>query len=195
MRGLTCALTVSAGVLAGVTAQAEPTESLAVRLVAINRADVPDIALKQAEHHAARIFSAAGIALRWAHTRPDEPYPGPGPHVRIIIVPDSRMERDRRRVGAALRGTIDAYVFASRVADRAAHARVDIAIFLGHVIAHEIGHLLLPYGSHSLHGVMRAEWDRAHGDDMLKGRLLFASGQADLIRTRVRGLSGVASRR
>jgi hypothetical protein len=34
---------------------------------------------------------------------------------------------------------------------------------LAQALAHEMGHVLLPYPSHSLTGIMRADWD---GDDI-----------------------------
>jgi hypothetical protein len=81
-----------------------------------------------------------------------------------------------------------AYAFYRRIADLAEHNGADVARLLGHVIAHEIGHLLLPCDSHSARGLMRAEWDCAQFEDMVKGLLAFAPEQADLIRTRVRAL-------
>src|SRR5262249_30251138 len=46
-------------------------------------------------------------------------------------------------------------------------------IMLGHAIAHELGHLLMPERTHSLAGIMSTRWDRRHWDDAVAGRLLF----------------------
>jgi hypothetical protein len=54
-------------------------------------------------------------------------------------------------------------------------------VVLAHAMAHEIGHLLLPYG-HSPTGLMRADWNAKDLDLALDGRLNFTSAQAELIR-------------
>jgi hypothetical protein len=56
---------------------------------------------------------------------------------------------------------------------------------LGHVIAHELGHLLLPHGGHSVGGVMRAEWDPAQVMSAARGILTFTPDQAGMIRERL----------
>lgn len=50
---------------------------------------------------------------------------------------------------------------------------VDPAIILGHVAAHEIGHLLLGTNSHSAGGIMRAHWKMEELARANKGLLLF----------------------
>ena len=60
----------------------------------------------------------------------------------------------------------------------------DNLIVLAHAMAHEIGHLLLPYG-HSATGLMRAEWDRKDLRLAVHGRLNFTAEQATLIRIRL----------
>jgi hypothetical protein len=59
---------------------------------------------------------------------------------------------------------------------------IERAIVLGHTIAHEAAHVLLPYYGHSRDGLMRAVWD---GPDLVRaaqGRLVFSDEQAALIR-------------
>ena len=56
-----------------------------------------------------------------------------------------------------------AYVFYPRVALLARGAPYNAeSRILGHVIAHEMGHLLLPPNSHSQSVVMLADWDSEH---------------------------------
>ena len=186
MRGWTMGLAI--GVLAAPTAKAEPNETLSIRVLAVNQAKVPDGTLREAELHATRIFSALGILLVWTNAKPAEPYYEAAGQVRIVIVPDSRTERDRRRLGTAHSGQMAAYPFYNRIVDLAEHNSADDATLLGHVIAHEMGQLLLPYDSHSSRGVMRAEWDRAQFEDMAKELLRFTPEQAHLIRIRARAL-------
>jgi predicted SprT family Zn-dependent metalloprotease len=56
---------------------------------------------------------------------------------------------------------------------------------LGHVMAHEMGHLLLPANSHSQSGVMHADWDSEQLLRMVKGLLQFTPEQGELIRSHV----------
>jgi hypothetical protein len=55
---------------------------------------------------------------------------------------------------------------------------VDPAIILGHVAAHEIGHLLLGTNSHSPGGIMRAHWRMEELARAKKGLLLFTKSQS-----------------
>ena len=68
------------------------------------------------------------------------------------------------------------YVFYDRVTDVAAVNRADIALLMGNVIAHEMGHLLLHHAAHAANGLMRGIWD------------------ADAIRQGAAGLLRLASR-
>lgn len=64
--------------------------------------------------------------------------------------------------------------------------RPENVIVLAHVMAHEIGHLLLPYG-HSSTGLMRANWDVADLRRAVYRQLKFTPEQAALIRAKLRG--------
>jgi hypothetical protein len=76
-----------------------------------------------------------------------------------------RIARHRRyaRIGYTLgfaeSGTRDATVLYDRVKRFSRYYRVNRGVLLGYVIAHELGHLLLPPKSHSVTGVMRGTID------------------------------------
>lgn len=55
-------------------------------------------------------------------------------------------------------GGLLATVYSARVARVAKQARTDVAVLLGRVAAHEIGHLIMNTSGHSSHGLMRAAW-------------------------------------
>ena len=61
--------------------------------------------------------------------------------------------------GKALRGTGRAYVYYQLVKSAAERHTHHVGTVLGMVIAHELGHLLLPPNSHAFAGIMRADLD------------------------------------
>jgi len=111
-------------------------------------------------------------------------------HLLVIIPPASAVERLRRpadSLGFTPRvapqtagGTV--YVFYRRAQMLAQSQKVDLATLFGHVLAHEIGHALLPFGSHSLNGIMRGEWDLKQLRAAEQGCLSFTDDQVKLIR-------------
>ena len=58
----------------------------------------------------------------------------------------------------------------------------EMEVLLGHVIAHEIGHLLLPPNSHSLKGLMAGHMDQRQALRATKGALWFSAKEAETIR-------------
>ena len=74
MRGWTMGVAVSIGVLAAPTAKAESNETLSVRVLSVNQAQVRDDVLRQAELLASRIFSTIKITVLWTNIKPGEPY-------------------------------------------------------------------------------------------------------------------------
>jgi hypothetical protein len=62
-------------------------------------------------------------------------------------------------------------------------SQVPIGLVLGHVAAHEIGHLLLGTGSHSPAGIMQANWKPEDLRRASQGLLSFSAQQAELIQS------------
>ena len=81
-----------------------------------------------------------------------------------------------------------AWLYYSRIHDLAQLLHLDVSL-LGHVMAHEMGHLLLPYGAHAATGLMKAGWDTRQAFLAASGALTFDPSQAALIRTRLRRAS------
>ena len=77
----------------------------------------------------------------------------------------------------------DSYFFYNRIAHVSDRNQLDSAALLGAVIAHELGHLLLPAGSHSTRGLMRAGWNRS--DVLTADGLRFTAEQGVRIRARL----------
>jgi hypothetical protein len=82
----------------------------------------------------------------------------------------------------------NAAVFLSRVGQLAASnpGIIDVSGLLGHVLAHEIGHLLLNSFAHSPEGLMRADFRPADLKKAAQRQLKFTPGQGETIRRNAR---------
>jgi hypothetical protein len=95
-------------------------------------------------------------------------------------------------LGAANSATRSAWISVQNVRMAAKQARVNWGDALGYVIAHEIGHLLLPAGSHSGTGIMR---EHLEPQLVLLNRLAFLSEEASLIRAALAAVGTTAGSR
>jgi hypothetical protein len=175
-------LVLCAGLTGRQTAAGQPL--IHVRLM--NHAEVPLDPLQRAQDVATRVFHLSGIALVWVDA---ETCQTGCLTVRIVTQPVSAKSRNLLVLGLApgtkeVRGR-NLWVFYPRVRTYSAELGMDESQLLGYVMAHEMGHLLLPYGAHSLGGLMRPEWDRSQVQAANRGLLTFMPDQANLIRERL----------
>jgi len=77
-----------------------------------------------------------------------------------------------------------ASIFYHRVEELSGSWTSSTPVVLGHVMAHEMGHLMLGHGGHSRTGLMTANWDRKELDRVNQRTFLFDSQQAKEIRAR-----------
>jgi hypothetical protein len=163
---------------------------------------IPRAVLAPAQRAVARIYGAARVQVVWrgcvegselgpGRRAPGQPE-GPSFNVTILILPRTmaeRVESDEDMMGMTPAENIEhgriAYVFYDRVDFYAHFFTANIGQVLGHAIAHEVGHLLLPYPSHSPTGLMRAAWVSKDFQDLARGWLLFTPDQAQLLRERL----------
>ena len=122
--------------------------------------------LAAAERVAARVYAAAGVRAIWTDGAERTPQPDRAFHIdvsllsRDMVVQKCQTEGIEEGVfGRAASATKRAYIFYNRIVDRSVHTRVDVSRLLGMVLAHEIGHVLLPADSHSASGIMRGTWE------------------------------------
>jgi hypothetical protein len=85
-------------------------------------------------------------------------------------------------MGIAVAGGRLAKIMYGRVEGMAQAANTDLATFLGHVIAHEIGHLLLSQDAHSSGGIMAATLNPQLA---ARGVLWFSPAEATVARARI----------
>ena len=123
--------------------------------------------LEAAKTEASRTYSMIGVSLVWTDTG-TKTTGSPPAAVDVTVVLLSRVRTDtflmHRRLsstvlGVAPPGTRRIYVFCGRIRQRAFVMGEKAETILGRVIAHELGHLLLPANGHSATGIMRASLD------------------------------------
>jgi hypothetical protein len=173
--GVACTMTVfmaSTTLRAGPALAGQDDPTLLV-LHVDNYARLPREALRHAEDEAGAIFAAAGIRPVWIHEdEPDTHGTEHARHLRVLLlcpvmtkqkVLSDRVERDV--LGQAGNGSGRAYVFTQRIINAALEKGRRFEIALGRVIAHEVGHLVLPPG-HAASGIMRRSPDlwKPHAD-------------------------------
>jgi hypothetical protein len=162
-----------------------PVARLRMRNLANVEAGVLLLALKRVDF----VYSRAGIQTHWQMLED-----GTVPLFDVVIldadVTDAVTDNPRIDVmGSADRSAHRAQAYYDRIRDAAVKFRAPAWSVLGDVIAHEIGHLLLPHNSHSARGVMRP--------DLQRGGLAptFESAEAQTMRGRIRtGAVGDAAR-
>lgn len=179
MRNRMAAWTVGTMVTgASVVSAGEALGSPAVLTVTIHVTDNANLSpteLAGAQAYATAAYRDAGLDIIWS-SAPWKAQPGQGADpgsidVRLVIVPHDMAEKKCREdklgdsvLGLAISGAGEArgrvaYVFYDRITRVAALQQAPVERGLGHVMAHEVGHLLMGVNSHAGGGLMQANWD------------------------------------
>lgn len=163
-------------------------------LIVENKADIPTDVLEGAREHVERIYRHGGIQIMWcADGR--KPLPRGAMQLTVVIVPECFNRKScpsdstmGLALGAEGQGAKRAYIFADRVyvilggfVKRMPIVHPE-ALIMGHVIAHEVGHLMLPSPGHTGDGLMRAQLNLHNIEEALGGDLLFTSWQEEHMR-------------
>ena len=187
----------------GLTMLAEAREpGLRIEVLVYNYAGLSAETLAKAEQEAARIYERAGLETQWLDCplSPAEAaqYPAcqlPVGVTRLALRLLSREMAERRKsdpmtFGFALLpegggfGTI-VNVYPHRAGELAKGREKTQAVILGHLMAHELGHLLLGVGSHSANGLMHVPWRKKELELVSQGSMFFMPWQAEQMRTQV----------
>ena len=153
--------------------------------------------LADAEDEATRVYQKAGVTLSWiecksstTHVEPDLRCQDPPSATRLSlrIIPHASKSGDSIFGVAFLsaEGT-GAYsdVFYNSVQELDRDWHVGLARVLGHVMAHELGHLLLGSNAHPREGIMCPRWHAGELHLASMGTLLFSKEQAQFMRDRL----------
>ena len=163
--------------------------SSSVSVAVYNDAGAPAGVLVQAENIATRVFEQAGVPVKWINC-PVVPRDLPEAAIcqkaifptyfqQRIVPPHPGLSESSFGVSYLSSEGIGcySYVFYQRVAEQR-RSEQKAAVLLGHIMAHEIAHLLLGTNSHSASGIMRAHWYLQELASANKGELLFTPDQA-----------------
>lgn len=154
----------------------------------------PDVRMAAAEV-TRHVYAAIGVDIAWvdrcpvachiAFSREAETDTTRG-NLMVTILPAAMTSRGfpTAAMGAAPEEGHVAYAFFDRIRSAAFFRDVSLATMLGHVIAHEAGHILLREG-HAHVGLMRAEWVDGDLLQAKLGRFGFTAKQGRRIRSRL----------
>lgn len=162
------ALVIASAVSVGMTWDAvAANESARLAVYVENYAGVPARELATAQAEVEDVFLAAGVQISWR--RGGSPIgsaeasgnAGEPRRLTLLVVNVQTAAGSPKgsALGLAVRARSRAFVFYNRVLDIGGSRPVDNGVILGRVMAHEIGHLLLPPGPHTHYGLMRGEVD------------------------------------
>jgi hypothetical protein len=158
-RGATAAVVVAVGVLvADGRATAAPAD---VVLHVTNHTRVPAGQFADARRAVVTVYANIGVHVVWAEGVAAAVPADGALHLDVILLTAAMADRQQPNTaafGQASRATKRAYIFCERVLAHAFATGTDPGRMLGLVLAHEIGHMLLPEYSHTAVGLMRAEW-------------------------------------
>lgn len=179
-------LVTAAFCCAAPSAATDRADSVTIAVDVRDEARTPIDVLAKAKSELSRIYHHANVRLFFTEA-------GPVPAdtritFHLIIVSDPRVDMTRTAAGFAHRGPDSreryAQIFDSRVAEVSAFWGMSKGTVLGYVMAHEMGHLLLPFG-HSASGIMCATWNPEAARKMSQGVLFFRPAQVAAMHARL----------
>jgi hypothetical protein len=164
-----------------------------------NTASVAPDVMIEAEAQASRIFREGVIELQWMNcTMAVAEHPETDPcrahfnesSIYIQVLPSAGAfpnERALAHAAVANEGGVRATVFFDRVRKFMASNGGDCSLvqLLGHVMAHEMGHLLLCLPGHSSRGIMAGPWSGKELQKAALGELRFTPAEAAKMREAV----------
>ncbi|MEQ1472974.1 MAG: hypothetical protein ABLQ96_04085 [Candidatus Acidiferrum sp.] len=163
-----------------------------------NDAGVPFATLQDAEVISSRIFEEAGIHIEWINCLPGNSSTGAVCKLAVTVGQlQVRVCRHSLNLSSSVLGISylsdvggsQADVFYESIKELPQNMTGQPAIILGHVMSHEIGHLLLGTNSHSPLGIMRAQWAKQQIGLAAIGRMYFDESQSRRMTERLRKTS------
>lgn len=158
-----------------------------------------------AEGYATRIYQPIGIDLRWKIRCTEDERNAPGtdraPNLTTIgieWIPKAppTIPSQARALALPFQATGErVLLFLDRIMP-VLQEREFAAAILGHILAHEIGHVLMGQDAHTSHGLMKGVWNNLEQTEMLYRPMQFTQEDAAQIHRRLRGsLASIAANR
>jgi len=164
-RNLVMAAAMTGLTLTGRTSGAAERAVLPLVIHVSNQAGTSSADLALAQAQTDRIFKDVGVRILWSDVAVDGYDPRCGGFSLFVTLLSPEMgaqlltQGGRENVlGSAAKAAGRAFVHPGRIRELGARTRTSAEELLGRVIAHEIGHLILPVG-HSQIGIMSAEME------------------------------------
>ncbi len=148
-------------------AAASGNEPMVLVLHLENYARIPAANLARAESVVSAVYADAGVLIVWMNEDKVTVIADDGRrHLNVMLLcsemTNAKVTAERvpdNVIGQAAPGSSRAYIYTFRVREVALKNNRNFDMMLGRVIAHEVGHLLLPPGSHARQGIMREHLD------------------------------------
>jgi len=169
-------------------------ESARVTISVYNEAEVPVDVMGLAQEQAGQVFRHAGIEVTWLNCRVPAVSEEASRACREALFPEHLHLRIVRRslalkgetMGISFQGEDGSGCYADLFYEPMEQLQksdgADIASLLGHVAAHEIGHLLLGSNSHAAAGIMHAHWTAEELASAKLGSLVFLEKESRRMR-------------
>jgi hypothetical protein len=180
-----------------------------LRVVVYDQARLPKNVTRTALENLRRIFHQAGIEIEFvagdaaASEASLITYPAPPPKGReqeaaclarrdialeiVAVTPGAVKSSILGMAQPLARAGLNARVFDDRIQDAARRENRTHAVVLAHVIAHEIGHVLLRTNAHSGGGLMSARWTAFEYSHIARSFMFFTADQSRSMRMTLRG--------
>jgi hypothetical protein len=172
-----------------------PQQQMAVTIC--DQAAIKSETMETAKEAASRVFHRAAIDISWTDLPAETcALPTMARAFTVIVAPQSPPDwASPDAMGFAPAGTGDrprVYIFMNLIKEFISYFGLptgedrSLGIALGHAIAHELGHVLIPGDAHSMLGIMSAKWNYEHLRAAMSGTLLFIPKQEAIMRDRLR---------
>jgi len=181
-----CLLISAGAILIAGSGACRAGSALVVEVCVQNKQPVSSFVMARAQALAAATFAEAGIHIEWlperrCNTAPDA--------IRLQMDSSMPAKFGSETMAYALPyagAGVTIHVDYCRIAENFHELYPEV---LGHVMAHEIGHVLEGIARHSNDGVMKAHWGPRDYAGMKKRRLSFSPEDVELMRSHHQGLS------
>ncbi len=160
-------------------AGAYAAENAPILICVQHRGLVNNFVMARAQTVVNAVFSNADIQIEWLPSRRCANAPDNVIHIEMDGAAPSRFGPETMAYAMPYRATgVTIHVFYDRVLQDHHDMPVEV---LGHVIAHEIGHVLEGVARHSTDGLMKPHWSLTDYWQMKKPHLFFAAEDVELM--------------